>query len=49
VRENNVSARQLYQSLGFVDVGRRPDYYAGADGRRFAAVTMKRTIDFLAL
>jgi ribosomal-protein-alanine N-acetyltransferase len=48
VRENNLAARRLYRSLGFVDVGRRPDYYAGADGNRYAAITMKRSIDFLA-
>ena len=47
VRENNEPARRLYRNLGFVDVGRRPDYYAGPDGRRFAAVTMKRMIDSL--
>jgi ribosomal-protein-alanine N-acetyltransferase len=45
VRENNRIARQLYQSLGFAEVGRRADYYAGSDGTRFAAVTMKRTIE----
>jgi ribosomal-protein-alanine N-acetyltransferase len=48
VRENNAPARRLYQSLGFADVGRRADYYAGASGTRFAAVTMKRSIDNLA-
>lgn len=41
VRENNKSARNLYQSLGFVDVGRRADYYTGASGERFAAITMR--------
>jgi ribosomal-protein-alanine N-acetyltransferase len=44
VRENNLIARQLYDSLGFSEVGRRADYYAGNGGRRFAAVTMKRDI-----
>jgi ribosomal-protein-alanine N-acetyltransferase len=44
VRENNLVARQLYDSLGFSEVGRRADYYAGNGGRRFAAVTMKRDI-----
>jgi ribosomal-protein-alanine N-acetyltransferase len=41
VRENNSSARNLYQSLGFIDVGRRADYYTGASGERFAAITMR--------
>jgi ribosomal-protein-alanine N-acetyltransferase len=44
VRENNQIARQLYQSLGFAEVGRRADYYAGTGETRFAAVTMKRMI-----
>ena len=44
VRENNHVARQLYDSLGFSEVGRRTDYYAGNGGRRYAAVTMKRDI-----
>jgi ribosomal-protein-alanine N-acetyltransferase len=44
VRENNLVARQLYDSLGFAEVGRRNDYYGGNGGRRYAAVTMKRHI-----
>ncbi|MGI6157018.1 MAG: ribosomal protein S18-alanine N-acetyltransferase [Saccharofermentanales bacterium] len=27
VREGNTAARALYRQLGYVDVGRRPDYY----------------------
>jgi ribosomal-protein-alanine N-acetyltransferase len=27
VRESNVSARKLYESLGFIEAGRRPGYY----------------------
>lgn len=27
VRESNVAARQLYQGVGFKEVGRRPRYY----------------------
>ncbi len=48
VRENNLAARALYRRLGFVDVGRRPDYYAGSAGDRYAAITMRRQLDNLA-
>lgn len=44
VRENNVAARRLYRSMGFVDVGRRVNYYTGANGERFAAITMRHKI-----
>jgi len=27
VRESNTAARQLYEKLGFVEIGRRPGYY----------------------
>ena len=33
VAEDNLSARSLYQSLGFVEHGRRPGYYRRAEGR----------------
>lgn len=44
VRENNHSARNLYHAAGFFDIGRRTDYYLGANGNRFAAITMQRNI-----
>lgn len=44
VRENNLAARALYRTTGFADIGRRTDYYAGADGTRFAAITMRRLL-----
>lgn len=44
VRENNVAARRLYRSAGFVDVGARPNYYTGATGDRFSAITMRRDV-----
>lgn len=44
VRENNTAARHLYSRTGFVDVGRRPDYYSGSAGERFAAITMRRQL-----
>ena len=40
VAEDNDVARTLYDSRGFVPVGRRPDYYARNDGTYAAAVTM---------
>lgn len=45
VRENNSAARDLYRALGFVDVGRRVNYYTGASGERFAAITMQRGLE----
>lgn len=47
VRENNMAARSLYRRTGFLDVGRRADYYAGSTGNRFAAITMRRQLDDL--
>lgn len=44
VRENNMAARRLYGQAGFAEVGRRRDYYAGAAGTRYAAVTMRRLL-----
>lgn len=44
VRENNQAARNLYHNQGFFDVGRRPDYYLGRDGKRYPAITMQRNI-----
>ena len=41
MRENN-PARALYAAHDFVEVGRRKDYYRGADGTSFHAVTMER-------
>lgn len=45
VRENNGAARDLYHALDFVDVGRRVNYYTGASGERFAAITMHRGLE----
>lgn len=41
VRESNVVAQALYESLGFVQVGRRPDYYPEDEGREDALVYAK--------
>jgi ribosomal-protein-alanine N-acetyltransferase len=40
VREDNHSARVLYETSGFSVAGRRPGYYAGKDGSRRSAITM---------
>ncbi len=45
VRENNLAARSLYRKAGFIEVGRRANYYAGSGGDRFAAITMRRRFD----
>jgi ribosomal-protein-alanine N-acetyltransferase len=38
VRPSNMHAIALYQSLGFIEVGRRKAYYQAADGREDALV-----------
>ena len=38
VRPSNVHAIALYQSVGFVEVGRRKAYYQAVDGREDALV-----------
>ena len=38
MRANN-PAQNLYQSIGFSPIGRRPDYYKGLDGQRIDAIT----------
>lgn len=32
VAQNNLAARALYASLGFLEIGRRKQYYSGPDG-----------------
>jgi ribosomal-protein-alanine N-acetyltransferase len=39
MRENN-QAGALYRGAGFCEVGRRPRYYRGGDGRSFDAITL---------
>lgn len=41
VDETNEAARALYARLRFKEVGRRKNYYAGADGRTGSAVVMR--------
>lgn len=43
VRDRNPAAA-LYSRAGFVEVGRRKDYYTGVDGGRFDALTMRRDL-----
>jgi ribosomal-protein-alanine N-acetyltransferase len=45
VRENNDAALALYRQSGFLEIGRRPNYYAGTTGLRYAALTMCRRLD----
>ena len=40
VAEDNHAARGLYGRAGFVEAGRRPRYYARADGSRADALTL---------
>jgi len=40
VADDNDAARALYASLGFVEAGRRPGYYAAADGSRRDALLL---------
>ncbi|HYC98924.1 GNAT family N-acetyltransferase [Brevundimonas sp.] len=40
VAEDNAAARALYARAGFTEAGRRPGYYAGADGGRRDALLL---------
>jgi len=40
VRESNDQAREVYQRLGFAQVGRRKGYYPAPEGRREDAIVM---------
>lgn len=44
VDEENAAALALYRRLRFAEVGRRPAYYADANGRRTSALVLKRTL-----
>lgn len=44
VEETNTPAVGLYLRLGFVEVARRPAYYVSSDGKRSAALVMKRDL-----
>lgn len=44
VRDGNEAALRLYRSLGFTAAGRRQNYYTGAAGERFDAITMHRNL-----
>ena len=47
VREDNEPAKYLYGRAGFLQVGRRPDYYTAKDGSRRAAITMRYSLEQL--
>lgn len=44
VSQNNTAALRLYQSLGFLEVGRRPHYNTSTDGSRLDALVMKYSL-----
>ncbi|MBM3545690.1 MAG: GNAT family N-acetyltransferase [Alphaproteobacteria bacterium] len=44
VAENNLGGVALYRRAGFETMGRREGYYRDREGRRVAAVTMRREI-----
>ncbi|HWQ85473.1 GNAT family N-acetyltransferase [Brevundimonas sp.] len=44
VAEDNAAARALYARAGFVEAGRRPRYYARADGSRQDALLLAVTL-----
>ena len=44
VRESNERARALYLREGFVEAGRRRDYYPAPQGRREDAILMNRSL-----
>jgi ribosomal-protein-alanine N-acetyltransferase len=44
VAEDNRAARGLYVAHGFVDIGRRPAYYAGATGAGADAMVLSRDL-----
>ena len=41
VRDGNAAATTLYRATGFVEIGRRRDYYNGADQQKFDAITLR--------
>lgn len=41
VRPSNLRALQMYQQIGFVQIGRRRDYYPAAEGKREDALVMR--------
>lgn len=43
VREDNDAARALYKRMGFVQIGRRDQYYRGTNGKMSAAITLANT------
>lgn len=44
VSESNVAALALYRRLGFVQIGKRSNYYAQPDGTRANALIMRRSL-----
>ncbi|VAX11304.1 Ribosomal-protein-S18p-alanine acetyltransferase [hydrothermal vent metagenome] len=45
VRPSNIAAIELYRSMGFIDAGRRPNYYPDESNTREDALIMTRALD----
>lgn len=45
MRDGNASASALYRKQGYVEVGRRRDYYRGSGGERFDAITYRAALN----
>lgn len=45
VAEDNIAARALYAAAGWVETGRRREYYPRPDGGAVDAVTMAKTLE----
>ncbi len=41
VRDGNAAATAIYRAAGFTEIGRRRDYYSGADQQKFDAITLR--------
>jgi ribosomal-protein-alanine N-acetyltransferase len=49
VAEDNAEARQLYESFGFRQIGRRPNYYRRQNGPAVAAMTLAMNVAAMSL
>jgi ribosomal-protein-alanine N-acetyltransferase len=47
VRPSNLHALAVYRHLGFIEIGRRKQYYPAADGQREDAVVMRLALNLM--